>query len=157
MIRVSKNFTANEFYCPCLDCRRKGQRMLIDQDVVELLQDIRDEIDEPLHVAKGGGVRCRHYQKSIGGYSHSYHLQGLAADVFMKNQIIEDMIMLAIMGKRFGFTRIGLYPYTYSKFVHFDLGKVVQSESWIRDRSGIYHYYDTLEDAIGVIQREGVK
>ncbi len=152
MIRLSRNFMANEFNCPCMECRKNGQRMLIDQDVVDLLQEIRDEIEEPLYVSKGGGVRCRQYQKNIGGYNKSLHLQALAADVFMKDQITDDMLMLAIMGQRIGFTRIGLYPYSNSKFVHFDIGKPSPSVCWIRYRNGIYRYYNNLEDAIEIIK-----
>lgn len=150
MIRLSNNFLAQEFYCPCLDCKRNGQRLLVDQDVVDLLQQMRDIVKRPIYVMPGGGVRCRRYNKQIGGYPHSYHLTGQAADVSLYNGEgnIADMIYLAELAKQVGFLRIGTYPHSYSKFIHCDVGRAAKSESWIRDNNGIYHYYDILESAI---------
>lgn len=155
MIRLSKNFTANEFYCPCLDCKRKGQHLLIDQDVVDMLQEMRDEIGNPLYVTIGGGVRCRKYNKSVSNYPKSLHVWGQAADVTttLTESTIENMTWLALLADDIGFPRIGLYPYSYSKFIHVDLAQPKPSKSWIRDANGIYHYYRDLEDAIEEVRK----
>lgn len=155
MIQLSKNFRAEEFFCPCLDCRRKGQHLLIDQDVVDMLQKMRDEIGNPLYVTTGGGVRCRKYNDRIGGYPQSLHVTGQAADVTttLDESTIENMTWLALLADDIGFPRIGLYPYSYYKFIHVDLAQPKYSKSWIRDANGIYHYYRELEDAIEEVRK----
>lgn len=156
---LSKNFTAEELYCPCLDCRRNGQRVKINQEVVNLLQEMRDIFREPIYVMVGGGVRCKSYNDRISGYPQSLHTKGLAADVSLTNTsgTIENMLKLAFVASVVGFTRVGIYPFTYSKFIHVDLAKQFKSASWIRDSNGVYHYYDTLVDSVYALAKGEVR
>lgn len=136
-IFITKNFKWIEFACPC-GC---GKDRPIDPHFIYLLQNLRDKINQPIYVTTGGGIRCRVYNKRIGGYVDSPHLIGKAADIRAKNM---DIVSLAKQARDIGFSRIGLYK----NFLHVDIISPNPSESWVRDFKGKYHYFKTLEDAI---------
>lgn len=137
-IFITKNFKYSEFACP--DC---GKDRPLDPKLIYLLQSLRDRIGKPIYISKGGGLRCKAYNKRIGGYKYSPHLKGKAADIHAKNIGIID---LAIIAKEIGFSRIGLYPFNY--FIHVDTVNPYRgSASWVRDKKGKYHYFKTLEQA----------
>ena len=125
--------------CPC-GC---GKIKPIDYRFSFLLQSLREKINRPIYISRGGGLRCKKYNKRIGGYEHSSHLRGQAVDIHAKNM---NLIQLAKEARDVGFTRIGLYP--YSHFIHIDILKPRPSKAWLRDGDGIYYYFTTLEDAI---------
>ena len=135
-IFVTKNFRRSEFRCPC-GC---GKDRPIDPKLIYLLQSLREKIDRPIYISIGGGIRCKAYNRKIGGYPTSAHLFGRAVDISVKNMGIID---LAIAAKEIGFPRIGLYR----SFIHIDTLRPVPSASWYRDGKGIYHYFKTLEQA----------
>jgi len=141
-IFVTKNFKRIEFRCPC-GCKKDKP---LDPKLIYLLQSLREKINRPIYISKGGGLRCRIYNKRIGGYRYSAHLKGQAVDIHAKNM---DIIMLAKEARDIGFSRIGLYP--YSHFIHIDILNPRPSRAWIRNGNGIYYYFTTLEDAINVI------
>jgi uncharacterized protein YcbK (DUF882 family) len=136
-MKLSKNFNDKEFACPC--CGNK----FISFTLVNKLQELRDEISQPIYITSG--VRCKKYNKKIDGYIDSPHIKGLAADIYCKNY---DYRHLAQFAKAVGFTRIGLYPHGYNKFIHVDIIEPYPSESWVRDLNGHYKYYKTLEEAL---------
>lgn len=138
-IYVAKNFKRVEFRCPC-GC---GKDRPLDPKLTYLLQSLRNKIDRPIYISKGGGLRCKAYNKRIKGYRYSAHLDGKAVDIHAKKMSIID---LAIIAKDIGFTRIGLYP--YSHFVHVDTVRPYRNASWVRDINGKYIYFKTLEEAI---------
>lgn len=125
--------------CPC-GCEKIKP---IDPHLSFLLQSLREKINRPIYILRGGGLRCNIYNRKIGGYIYSPHLEGKAVDIHAKNM---DIITLAKEAKDIGFSRIGLYP--LSHFIHVDVLKARPSASWLRDGDGIYHYFTTLEDAI---------
>ena len=137
-IYFAKNFKYSEIACPCC-----GKVKPIDPCLSFLLQSLREKISIPIYISRGGGLRCKKYNKKIGGYNNSPHLRGQAVDIHAKNM---DIITLAREAKNVGFTRVGLYP--YSHFIHVDILKPRPSASWLRDDDGIYYYFTTLEDAI---------
>ncbi len=141
-MRLSKNFEKNEFDCPCQKCKKD---MLPDPKLVTLLQILRDRIGKPIYISIGGGIRCSSYNDSVGGYRDSPHISGKAADIYIKGS---SYIKLAKLAKEVGFNRIGLYPFSYSKFIHVDTVLKNPSESWIRDKNGSYFYYNLLETAL---------
>ena len=142
-IYFAKNFLYKEVMCPC-GC---GKIKPIDPKLSFLLQSLREKIKMPIYISKGGGLRCKSYNKRIGGYRYSPHLQGRAVDISVKNM---DIMVLANLAKDIGFSRIGLYP--YSHFVHVDTLKPRPSESWVRDINGKYIYFKTLDEAIEFIE-----
>ena len=138
-IFVTKSFAYKEFRCPC-GC---GKDRPLDPKLIYLLQSLRNKIDRPIYISVGGGIRCKLYNRKIGGYSTSAHIFGKAVDIHAKNMGIID---LAVAAKEIGFSRIGLYPYNY--FIHIDTVNPYRgSASWVRDVAGIYHYFKTLEQA----------
>ena len=138
-IYFAKNFLYSEIMCPC-GCEKDKP---IDPKLTYLLQSLRNKIDRPIYISKGGGLRCRKYNRRIGGYIYSPHIDGKAVDIHVKGM---DIIDLAIVAKSIGFPRIGLYP--YSHFIHVDTVNPYRgSASWVRDVNGNYHYFKTLEQA----------
>ena len=137
-IYFAKNFKYGEIACPCCDKTKP-----IDPRLSFLLQSLREKINRHIYISRGGGIRCKKYNKKIGGYIYSPHLEGGAVDIHSKNM---DIITLAKEAKDIGFSRIGLYP--FSHFIHVDVLKPRPSKAWLRDGDGIYYYFTTLEDAI---------
>jgi len=137
-IYITRNFKRIEFVCPCCNKDRP-----IDSRFIYLLQSLREKIKVPIYISRGGGLRCKKYNKRIGGYRNSPHLTGRAGDIHAKNI---NLIKLAKEAKDIGFTRIGIYPSNY--FIHVDTYLPRPSESWIRDWEGNYIYFKTLEETI---------
>jgi len=133
---ITKNFRFSEFACPCC-----GKYRPIDPKLIYLLQNLREKLNKPIYISKGGGIRCKKYNKQIGGYVDSPHLYGKAADCKAKNISIIDFAREA---RDIGFSRVGLYK----TFLHLDIIKPYPSASWCRDKEGKYHYFKTLEDSI---------
>ena len=141
-IFFAKNFKYSEIACGC-GC---GKIKPIDPRLSFLLQSLREKINRPIYISRGGGLRCTEYNNKIGGYEYSPHLTGKAADISAKNM---GIIALAKEARNIGFSRIGLYP--YSHFIHVDILLPRPSRAWIRDNNGVYWFFTTLEDAISVI------
>jgi len=125
--------------CPC-GCEKVNP---IDPKLTYLLQSLRNKLGRPIYISKGGGLRCKAYNRRIGGYKYSPHIDGKAVDIHVTSMNIID---LAIIAKSIGFSRIGLYPYNH--FIHIDTVNPYRgSASWVRDKSRNYHYFKTLEQA----------
>jgi len=141
---ITRNFKYIEFACPCC-----GKDKPIDPKLIYLLQSLREKIDRPIYISKGGGIRCKKYNKQIGGYVDSPHLYGKATDCKAKNISLIDFAREA---RGIGFSRVGLYP--FSHFIHIDVIRPYPSASWVRDVQGRYFYFKTLEDAIIFIKEK---
>ena len=139
----AKNFTYIEIACP--HC---GKDRPIDPKLICLLQALRDLIGKPIHITKGGGIRCPVYNKQVYGFADSPHLYGKAVDIYVKGM---DIITLARKAKEIGFSRVGLYPNNH--FIHVDIIEPYPNASWVRDKKGFYHYFLALEKAILWLQK----
>ena len=144
-IYFAKNFKFSEIMCPC-GCEKIKP---IDPRLSFLLQSLREKINRPIYISKGGGLRCKKYNRKIGGYKYSPHLEGKAVDIHAKNM---DLVSLAKHAKDIGFTRIGLYPFNH--FIHVDTLMPRPSASWVRSRTGKYVYFKELEEAIKFVKGE---
>ena len=142
-IFFSKNFKYSEIMCPC-GCNKAKP---IDPKLIYLLQGLRDLIDKPIYISKGGGLRCKKYNKQIHGYVDSPHIAGKAVDIHAKKMGIID---LAVIAKNVGFSRIGIYP--HSHFIHADTVLPYPSASWVRDANGKYKYFKSLDEAISFVE-----
>lgn len=113
---LSKNFVARDFDCPCEYCLETT----VETDLVMKLQEIRDRVQAPVFVSKGGGYRCAHYQQVLRnkGYETSIgpsqHELGRAADITCHGLSGLDLEAHAL---EVGFTAIGVGK----SFVHLDL------------------------------------
>lgn len=120
-VRLSKNFKSTEF-----DCHGNGccEKTLIDEDLVDILQKVRDHFDTSVNV--NSGYRCEVHNANVGGASkNSYHTKGMAADIDVKG--VHPVIVARYLDSLNVNGRIGCYTYndSGSGFVHVDVrGKV---------------------------------
>jgi hypothetical protein len=137
-IYVSKNFKYVEIRCPCC-----GKDRPVDGHSIYLLQNLRDYINQPIYIPKGGGVRCPAYNKSINGYWNSAHLFAKAWDIFSYGI---SLIQLAKFAKEVGFNRIGIYP--DDGHIHTDTFRPTPSEAWVKFKGKDYIYFKKFEEAM---------
>ena len=119
---ITKNFTLAE-----VACNDKEQTLLISPEVIshaQRLQKFREWFNRPMRV--NSWYRTAAYNKSCGGASKSYHVQGIATDIALpaeffkyskerKREFIENMRKKwhELCGGKGGF---GMYD----NFVHMD-------------------------------------
>ena len=106
-LRLSKNFRLDEFKCKCGSC----DPILVDEDLVAWLQQIRDHFGRSVSV--NSGYRCKAHNASakVGGSPSSHHVKGMAADIRVLGITPEEVAKYA---ESIGIQRIGLYD----DFVH---------------------------------------
>ena len=107
-IRLSKNFTSQEFRCPC-GCGSDE----VHPKLIEILQKIRDQTG-PLRVNSGN--RCLEYNASIAGAARrSMHIPrkgvGHAADITYSGgtRAPDAILRLYVLADQLGATGLGLY------------------------------------------------
>ena len=138
-IYVTRNFKQAEFACPCC-----GKVRPLYPKLIYLLQSLRDKINLPIYITSG--LRCKSYNRKVGGYRYSPHLFGKAVDIYVRNM---DITVLATLAKDIGFLRQGLYP--DNNFVHIDIVRPWRSASWIKNKNKEIIYCKTLESAINLL------
>lgn len=74
---ISKDFNRKEFACAD-GCGFNG----ISQALVDTVQTIRDTVGVPVVI--NSGCRCHKHNRAVGGVANSSHLDGLAADIYVK-------------------------------------------------------------------------
>ena len=104
--KLSDNFKVREFAC-----NDGSNTVLVDQKLVALLQDIRDHFGASVYI--NSAYRTASYNKKVGGSSNSYHVKGMAADIWVKGVSPEEV---AAYAESLGVKGIGLYD----TFVHVD-------------------------------------
>lgn len=110
--RLTENFRVREFAC-----HDGSDRILIDDRLPQLLQEIRDYFGKPVTI--NSAYRNAAYNKQIGGASASQHVQGRAADI--RVQDVPPYAVAAYMEHRIktgGKYACGYYP--ISLFCHVD-------------------------------------
>lgn len=107
-IRVSEHFKANEFAC-----KDGTDNILIDSQLIEVLEKIRNHFNAPITV--NSGFRTVKHNKNVGGAKASYHCKGMAADIAVKGHSPKEVAKYAdnILDKG------GIIQYT--NFVHIDV------------------------------------
>ena len=111
---LSKNFTRKDFKCPC-GCTRQ----MVDSELVEKLQAIRDKLGKAIKVTSGYRCITHNASKTVGGSPNSKHRYGMAADWRMVNRSINP-VALGILAQAVGFGGIGIYWHSRGAFVHAD-------------------------------------
>ena len=76
-VKVGPNFTVSEFACA-----DGAEPVLIDPELVEVLQSIRDHFGKAVIV--NSGYRTPAHNKAVGGAARSQHLYGTAADITVR-------------------------------------------------------------------------
>ena len=97
-MRITKNFTDDEFRCPC--CGKEE----MDRDFVGQLQEARDKAGTPFNI--NSGWRCQKHNGAVGGVEASSHLVGQATDLRAHTSNERFKIIEALI--RVGFKRIGI-------------------------------------------------
>lgn len=107
--KLSDHFTVSEFRC-----KDGSDKILIDTDLVDILQKIRNHFGKPITI--NSAYRNATYNKKIGGASKSQHVVGTAADIVVQGVKPELVAQYAeyLMPNKGG---IGLY----STFTHVDV------------------------------------
>lgn len=111
--RLSENFLASEFLCKGSGCCSSGK---IDDQLVEILQKIRDHFGKPVNI--NSGYRCPKHNEKVGGSTGSYHTYGQAADIAVSGIAPAEVAKYA---ESIGVLGIGLYETDADGyFVHVD-------------------------------------
>lgn len=108
-----KHFTMSEFACKhCSGLPENG----MNEDLLEVCDRLREKLGEVVVVSSG--YRCPTHNRNIGGASQSYHMKGLAADVYI-NSDRYDTHQIAQMALDCGADTAVAYP--SQGFVHIDM------------------------------------
>jgi len=86
-IELTEYFSLYEFECPC--CRR----VMLSPDLFARLNHLRMVINRPIYI--NSGYRCKEENQRVGGVSGSYHLQGMAVDIHVKDFLLFDLLLFA--------------------------------------------------------------
>ena len=109
-MRLTKNFTDDEFRCPC--CGKFIDSLPVRAFLAKL-QDARDSACVPFVITSG--CRCPKHNEAVGGEAESSHLKGLAADISAQTSPERYAIIGGLI--KAGFGRIGIGK----DFVHVDM------------------------------------
>lgn len=107
--KVSKNFRVREFAS-----KDGADKVLIDDDLVKLLENIREAAGGKAIIINSG-YRSPEHNKAVGGVSNSQHVQGKAADIVVEgtDPLTVGQIAEHFLNKKGG---IGVYQ----TFTHVD-------------------------------------
>jgi len=101
-MQLTEHFNSDEFACHC-GCGYDD----IDMNLVAKLEELRDNVDEPLII--NSGCRCPEHNAEVGGVSNSQHVYGKAADVALPDGYTVDEF--ADLAEEIGFDGIGKYDW----------------------------------------------
>jgi uncharacterized protein YcbK (DUF882 family) len=107
--KLSPHFKRKEFACKC-GCGFS----LPDAELLSVLEDVREHFGKPVNI--NSACRCPDHNKAVGGAPNSAHVQGIAADIDVKDVSPAD-VQQYVLNKyqdRYG---IG----TYNTFTHIDV------------------------------------
>ena len=110
---LTSNFRVSEFSCHGKGC---CTTTLVDQQLVQYLQKIRDHFGKPITITSG--YRCPKHNKNVSGATGSRHAKGQAADIVVKDVKPAEVAKYA---ESIGIKGIGLYETNADGFfVHID-------------------------------------
>ena len=104
--RLSENFLVREFAS-----RDGSDKILIEEALVSLLQQLRDHFQTPIII--NSGFRTPAHNRAVGGSAASLHLRGAAADIVVRGVA---PLEVARRAEQMNIGGIGLYQ----GFVHVD-------------------------------------
>ena len=115
---ISKYFKESEFTCRC-GCGFNA----IDQNLVYILDDIREYIGKPISIESG--CRCLNHNRAVGSKDSSAHVEGKAVDIKCADSKYRYVLVAMLLAK--GIKRIGIG----NTFVHADIStKLPQNVMW---------------------------
>lgn len=75
--KIYENFRVKEFAC-----KDGSDLVLVSDELAELLQRIRNRLG-PVHI--NSAYRTEQWNEQVGGAPYSFHLAGMAADIWVKD------------------------------------------------------------------------
>lgn len=83
-VQLTKNFWAHEIHCQGVGCCTES---VISKRIMDLAQEIRDDLGEPLAIgtAKGSGYRCKTHNAEVSGAAGSLHMISDAVDLHYRD------------------------------------------------------------------------
>ena len=121
------HFRPSEFKCPCCG------RILVEDELLVKLEILRDMIGRPIFITSG--YRCEKYNSKIGGSQKSYHLKGMAADIWVPDL---HPLRLYISAVSLQFGGVGLI--LPSGAIHVDIRQTDILKTWIWDAEKKNYY-----------------
>lgn len=107
-VYLTTNFKVSEFAC-----NDGSDAVLIDLDLVNFLQQIRDWAGAAVTI--NSAYRTATYNAKIGGASSSYHVKGQACDIVVSGKTVKQVAAYAeVLGMK------GILRYDTQNFVHVD-------------------------------------
>ena len=115
-MQLTKNFNLSEF-------TKNGNDLPIEllanmKEVTKNLQVLRDFVNKPIRI--NSGYRRPEYNAKIGGAKNSYHMRGMAADIYISGMTpaqVHATIDMLINDGKMKQGGLGLYQ----TFVHYDI------------------------------------
>ena len=128
---LTKDFVRSDFDCPC-GCSTQ----MVDPELAEKLQRIRDALSKPIKITSG--YRCLKHNRDVKGGTNSRHRYGMAADWRLKDRSVNP-VALGIIAQAVGFGGVGIYWYAGNAFCHADTRGT--KATWLCDAA--LHYPST--------------
>ncbi len=113
---IAKNITLKELECRC-GCATPPQVLARLVTLATFLQRIRDFYNKPLII--NSGYRCNYHNVRVGGASRSYHLDGIAADIWIVGVSSKELFRQVHAAMKKGYIPAGGLK-DYGTFVHYD-------------------------------------
>jgi len=108
--KIANNFWLYEFESP------DTQEVKISPWLVKLLQKLRDNIGRKIIVNSGYRTPEHNRDPEVGGKKYSYHLLGLAADIYSPKFSVIELGRIAF---KIGFSTVIIYP--HRGIIHCDI------------------------------------
>lgn len=105
-VQLTKNFRAKEIHCQGVGCCNTS---IISKRIMDLTQEIRDDLGEPLSIgdAGGSGYRCPIHNAAVNGAATSLHMISDAVDIHYK----DPAKLKAVVLKHLTDGEVGLYSW----------------------------------------------
>lgn len=110
--QVSTHFKVREFAC-----KDGSDKILVDEELVKLLEQIRNYFNEPITITSG--YRTKEYNEKCGGVNTSQHLYGKACDIRVGS--ISPVAVALFLEWVVADNDLGIGLYTGQGFVHVDI------------------------------------
>lgn len=107
-----KHFKKEEFKCGCDGKYCNGYPVKVDELLISQLELLRSKWNKPIHI--NSAIRCKDWNKEVGGVSNSQHLKGRAADIRVEGVSPKEVHHES--GKIFSNGGVG----SYKNFTHVD-------------------------------------
>lgn len=106
--KVGQHFKVKEFAC-----QDGSQVVFIDDYLVFILDNLRNQVGKPVYI--NSGYRTPTRNKAVGGAKYSYHMRGMAADIRVNGMTAKEIAnkLNAIIPDECGII-------VYSTWVHID-------------------------------------